>query len=129
MTGVMEQNTAAGVAPRAVRAVRLAIFTSHPIQYQAPLFRALAASGGVEPTVYFGSRHGMDVALDSGFGTAFRWDIPLVEGYEHVFLPNVASDPDVSRFRGVRLSRPEEALARGRHDALLLLGWQTLGHL
>jgi glycosyltransferase involved in cell wall biosynthesis len=119
-----------GHAGREARDVkRLAIFTSHPIQYQAPLFRALAASAGLEPTVYFGSRHGADVAVDAGFGQAFRWDVPLLDGYEHAFLPNTASKPDVSRFNGVRLSHPESALARGHHDALLLLGWQTLAHV
>ena len=110
-------------------AKRLAIFTSHPIQYQAPLFRALAASGVVEPTVYFGSRHGVDVAMDAGFGHAFRWDVPLLDGYEHAFLPNTASAPDVPRFRGVRLSGADAVLARGNHDAVLLLGWQTFAHV
>jgi len=113
-----------GTAPK-----RLAIFTSHPIQYQAPLFRALAASGRVTPTVYFGSRHGVDVALDSGFGTSFRWDVPLLEGYEYVFLPNTARVPNVSAFRGVRLGGVREAITRARHDALLVLGWQTQAHL
>jgi glycosyltransferase involved in cell wall biosynthesis len=117
-------------ATRSARDIkRLAIFTSHPIQYQAPFFRALAASSIVQPTVYFGSRHGADVAMDAGFGQAFRWDIPLLDGYEHAFLPNTASKPDVSRFNGVRLSRPETVLTRGNHDALLLLGWQTLAHV
>ena len=128
MTGVAPHETEP--ASRGARDVkRLAIFTSHPIQYQAPLFRALAASSIVRPTVYFGSRHGADVAMDAGFGQAFRWDIPLLDGYEHEFLPNTASKPDVSRFNGVRLSHPESVLARGNHDALLLLGWQTLAHV
>ena len=108
---------------------RLAIFTSHPIQYQAPLFRALAASEVIEPTIYFGSRHGVDVAMDAGFGQAFRWDVPLLDGYEHSFLPNTARRPDVSRFTGVRLSGVEAVLAGGNHDALLLLGWQTFAHV
>ena len=65
---------------------RLAIFTSHPIQYQAPYFRALAASNRIAPTVFFGSRHGLDQSFDAGFGTSFRWDVPLLDGYDHVFL-------------------------------------------
>ena len=108
---------------------RIAVFTSHPIQYQAPLFRALAESAQVEPTVYFGSRHGVDVAMDSGFGQAFQWDVPLLDGYRHVFLPNTAAAPDVSRFGGVRVTRPEAVLAEARPDALLLLGWQTFAHV
>ncbi|HEX5073251.1 MAG TPA: glycosyltransferase [Gemmatimonadaceae bacterium] len=128
MTGIATRETApAGRRQGGVK--RLAIFTSHPIQYQAPLFRALAASGVVEPTVYFGSRHGVDVTMDTGFGQAFRWDVPLLSGYAHDFLPNTASRPDVSRFRGVRLSGADAVLARGNHDGLLLLGWQTLAHV
>lgn len=127
MTSVAPRETTRASRRRDVK--RLAIFTSHPIQYQAPLFRALAASDVVEPTVYFGSRHGVDVTMDAGFGQAFRWDVPLLDGYEHAFLPNTASKPNVSRFTGVRLSGAEPVLARGNHDALLLLGWQTLAHV
>jgi len=128
MTSVAtRETTPASRRPRGAK--RLAIFTSHPIQYQAPLFRALAASGVIEPTVYFGSRHGVDVTMDTGFGQAFRWDVPLLDGYAHAFLPNTASNPDVSRFRGVRLSGAKAVLARGNHDALLLLGWQTFAHV
>ncbi len=128
MTGVATRE-ATPDSPRPEAVKRLAIFTSHPIQYQAPLFRALAASELIEPTIYFGSRHGVDVAMDAGFGQAFRWDVPLLDGYEHAFLPNTASKPDVSRFTGVRLSGAEAVLARGNHDALLLLGWQTFAHV
>ena len=128
MTVLADPVATSGEPHRTFGVKRLAIFTSHPIQYQAPLFRALAASGHVEPTVYFGSRHGADVAVDPGFGTAFRWDVPLLDGYEHVFLPNTAAKPDVSRFGGIRLSRPDAVLAAGRHDVLLVLGWQTLAH-
>ena len=110
-------------------ALRLAIVTSHPIQYQAPYFRALAASGRITPTVFFGSRHGVDASLDTGFGTTFRWDVPLLDGYDHVFLENVARRPDVSRFTGVQTAGIGRALTSGRFDALLVLGWQTAAHL
>lgn len=127
MTGVATRETTPASLPGSVK--RLAIFTSHPIQYQAPLFRALAASEVIQPTVYFGSRHGLDVSMDAGFGQAFHWDVPLLDGYEHTFLPNAAGKPDVSRFTGVRLSGAEAVLDRGNHDALLLLGWQTFAHV
>ncbi|HUQ80921.1 MAG TPA: glycosyltransferase family 4 protein [Gemmatimonadaceae bacterium] len=129
MSSVAEARALGPDAQSATGVKRLAIFTSHPIQYQAPLFRTLAASERIAPTVFFGSRHGVDVALDSGFGTAFRWDVPLLEGYEHVFLSNTAKDPNVSRFRGVRLGRPDDVLTPERFDALLVLGWQTLAHV
>lgn len=129
MTGVVEASMSSAGPAHGSRAPRLAIFTSHPIQYQAPFFRALAASGRIHPTVYFGSRHGIDIALDRDFGTAFRWDVPLVDGYEHVFLPNAARAPDVSRFGGVRVTDAAQVVARGGHDAVLVLGWQTRAHV
>ena len=129
MISVVDQEAETALPGRAPNAARLAVFTSHPIQYQAPLFRALARSEALEPTVFFGSRHGLDVTMDAGFGHAFQWDVPLLEGYEHAFLSNTAHKPDVSRFNGVRLARPASVLREGRFDALLLLGWQTLAHV
>ncbi len=114
-------------AARAPR--RVAVFTSHPIQYQAPLFRELAARPELDATVFFGSRHGLDDAFDAGFGASFRWDVPLLEGYRSVFLENRARRPDVSSFRGVSVPGIAEHWRPGAFDAALVLGWQTLGHL
>ena len=114
-------------APR--RPPRLAIFTSHPIQYQAPYFRELATRRSLESVVMFGSRHGLDRSLDKGFGTAFSWDIPLLEGYQHRFLENAAATPDVDTFTGTRLADPRAILLESRADALLVLGWQSLAHV
>ena len=129
MIGLAEQAADSPATERSTSHFRLAVFTSHPIQYQAPLFRALSACPNLEPTVFFGSRHGLDVSLDSGFGQAFRWDVPLLDGYAHEFMPNVAAHPDVSRFLGVRVSGATKRLASGGFDALLLLGWQTFAHV
>jgi glycosyltransferase involved in cell wall biosynthesis len=129
MTGAIDVGEPQAADDGLAATKRLAIFTSHPIQYQAPLFRALAATGRVTPTVYFGSRHGVDVALDSGFGTSFQWDVPLLDGYDHAFLSNTARAPNVSAFRGVRLGKLDDVLTPDRHDALLVLGWQTLAHV
>jgi glycosyltransferase involved in cell wall biosynthesis len=108
---------------------RLAIFTTHPIQYQVPFFRALAAHPGLEVTVLFGSRHGLDSSYDRGFGVEFSWDVPLLEGYEHRFLENRARRPDVGSFRGVRVKGARQALEEGGFDGVLVMGWQTVAHL
>ena len=118
---------ASGASP--VAKARLAIFTSHPIQYQAPYFRALADAPDVEPTVFFGSAHGSVAAHDRGFGTSVKWDTPLLEGYRHVMLQNAAVRPDVSRFLGVRLGRGSGIPDLASFDACLVFGWHTLAHL
>lgn len=77
-------------SPRSLRKpeepVRLGAFFSHPIQYYGPLFRRLATRPEVNLTVVFCSDAGVRETRDPGFGVAFKWDIPLLEGYRHEFL-------------------------------------------
>ncbi|MEQ1745278.1 MAG: glycosyltransferase family 4 protein [Saprospiraceae bacterium] len=61
---------------------------SHPIQYFAPLSRFLAESGRFDLTVCYCSRQGLDALPDAGFGQSVQWDVPLLDGYRSVFLPN-----------------------------------------
>ncbi len=80
----------------------LAIITSHPIQYQAPLWRALAAAG-VKFEVWFLTPHAVKPSLDRQFGRTFAWDLDLLSGYPHRFLP-VRDGWRLDRFTGVRLA-------------------------
>jgi glycosyltransferase involved in cell wall biosynthesis len=105
------------------RPARLAVLTSHPIQYQAPLYRLLAAQSDIDLTVFYCSDHGLTPYFDAGFGQAVQWDVPLTEGYHSVFLRNLSPKPDVSRFWGVLNPGIVPALLRGRYDALLVQGW------
>jgi glycosyltransferase involved in cell wall biosynthesis len=101
--------------------MRLAVLTSHPIQYQAPLFRALAQA--VDLTVYFAHEATASDQAAAGFEVAFTWDIDLLAGYRHVFLRNKASRPDPSGFFGCDTPEIATRLAQGRYDALLVSGW------
>ncbi len=66
--------------------LRLAYFVSHPIQYQAPLLRLIAAEPDIELKVFFYSDFSLQAYQDREFGRSIEWDIPLTEGYEHQFL-------------------------------------------
>lgn len=108
----------------------LAIVTSHPIQYQAPLWRALARDGRVPFEVWFLTPHALKPALDPEFGRTFSWDLDLLEGYPHRFL-EIESGWSLDRFDGIRLKNPwgHELRARGA-SALWIEGWRfrTLWH-
>ena len=68
--------------------VRLAYLVSHPIQYQAPLLRRIAREPEIDLTVFFGSDFSVKGYKDEGFGgVGVKWDVPLLEGYRHEFLP------------------------------------------
>jgi glycosyltransferase involved in cell wall biosynthesis len=70
---------------------RLAAVTSHPVQYQAPLFQRLAAHPSVDLTVFYGDDRSVAGDVDDGFGVRVQWDRPLLEGYRSVFLTRNAS--------------------------------------
>jgi glycosyltransferase involved in cell wall biosynthesis len=107
---------------------RLACLVSHPIQYQAPLFRYLAARPGIELTVFFLSDLSVHAYRDSGFGVSVKWDVPLLDGYRHEFLPRVGSGSGLSFWRpwtfGLRAR-----LRRGQFDALWVHGYAHRGCL
>ncbi|HEY2038055.1 MAG TPA: glycosyltransferase family 4 protein [Edaphobacter sp.] len=68
--------------------VRLAYLVSHPIQYQVPLLRRIAKEPDIDLTVFFGSDFSVKGYKDAGFGgVGVKWDVPLLEGYHHEFLP------------------------------------------
>jgi hypothetical protein len=74
---------------------RLAVITSHPIQYFSPLYRRLAQEPAIDLTVYYCSQRGAVEYLDPGFGKRFSWDIPLLDGYHYIFSAgSAASRPD-----------------------------------
>lgn len=72
---------------RLKKKVRLAYLVSHPIQYQAPLLRRIAQEPDIDLTVFFGSDFSIRDYKDKGFGVGLKWDVPLVDGYDHEFLP------------------------------------------
>ncbi|MFO1095502.1 MAG: hypothetical protein U0992_19690 [Planctomycetaceae bacterium] len=57
--------------------LRLGFLTTHPIQYQAPVFRALAQEPDVEFTALFAMLPDAKQQGD-GFGVGFQWDVPLL---------------------------------------------------
>jgi len=63
--------------PRVVK--RLAILSTHPIQYNAPLFRMLHENDGIELQVFF-SKTWDQVKFDPDFQREVVWDIPVSEG-------------------------------------------------
>jgi len=103
--------------------LRVAFVTSHPIQYQAPLFRELARRPGIELTVLFCSRAGLEPTIDPNFGRAIAWDIPLLDGYRHSFLKNRSPRPSPSRATGLVNPGILFALRPRRFDAVIFHGY------
>ncbi len=67
---------------------RVLIVSSHPIQYASAYFREMARQPCLDLRVAYCSLRGAEPALDPGFGTTVQWDVPLLDGYDWVHVPN-----------------------------------------
>jgi glycosyltransferase involved in cell wall biosynthesis len=100
---------------------RLAIVTSHPIQYQGPLFRAMARR--MDVTVLFCCDHGQRPSFDREFNTTFAWSQPITEGYAHEYVPSIHPRPAPYGFFPLTNPGLWTRLTRARFDAVMLVGW------
>jgi glycosyltransferase involved in cell wall biosynthesis len=108
---------------------RLAIISTHPIQYNAPLFKLLASQPGLEVKVFYTLGKNYTDLKDKGFGKTIIWDIPLLDGYEYEFLNNTSATPGTSHFKGVVNPSILEIIKTFKPTALLVYGWSFDSHL
>jgi glycosyltransferase involved in cell wall biosynthesis len=100
--------------------VTVGVVTTHPIQYQVPLFRELDARDDIDVVVYYG-RIPDRKEQGKGFGTSFEWDLPLLQGYSWAVSerqPRQTSGKEVPTFDGF-------ADAYCNVDVMLIHGWNT----
>jgi glycosyltransferase involved in cell wall biosynthesis len=106
---------------------RLAIVTSHVIQYQAPMFQRLAASGEVDLTVFYCDSAGSEVYEDRDMKASLAWDIPLLSGYDHETLRNYSPVGSLNGWGLVNFGLPGR-LIKGRFDAVVFMGWGVVSY-
>lgn len=108
---------------------RLAIITTHPIQYNAPFFKKLAASEGLTLMVFYTWEKGAGVKHDPGFGKKIEWDIPTLEGYSYTFVKNVSKNPGSHHFWGIQNPSLIAEISSFQPDSILVYGWNFHSHL
>jgi glycosyltransferase involved in cell wall biosynthesis len=103
--------------------MRLAYFASHPIQYQAPLLRLIAADPDIDLKVFFYSDFSLRPYKDEGFGRFIEWDVPLTEGYDYHFLQCWGSKEYQSLLKQPIAKDISKQLKQGQFDAVWVHGW------
>ena len=110
--------------------MRIAVVTTHPIQYYAPLFRLLAKEQDIELKVFYTwSQSRQGAKYDQDFGKMIEWDIPLLDGYDYAFVNNVAKDPGVHHFKGIINPDLNPDIKEWDPSFLLIIGWNFRSHL
>jgi hypothetical protein len=81
---------------------KLAIVSTHPIQYNAPFFKSIAESGKIQLKVFYKCDKGVGAKHHLGFGKNILLDIPLLEGYDDTFVKNTSKKPSSGHFFGIQ---------------------------
>lgn len=109
---------------------KLAIITTHPIQYNAPLFALLTERGVLQIKVFYTwGDTVLENKFDPGFGKVINWDIPLLDGYDYSFVKNISKKPGSSHFNGIENPSLVAEIKDWKADALLVYGWSFKSHL
>jgi glycosyltransferase involved in cell wall biosynthesis len=107
---------------------KLAIVSTHPIQYNAPFFALLAKSSHIEPKVFYTWSQGQEKVMDKKFGKDIKWDIPLLEDYQYEFVQNDSDKPDLHSFKGIVNPDLIPLIQSWGADAILVYGWNLSSH-
>jgi glycosyltransferase involved in cell wall biosynthesis len=107
---------------------RIAIVTTHPIQYYAPFFRLLNKEALVLK-VFYTWGDGSIKKFDPDFQKVIQWDIPLLEGYQYQFLTNTSKNPGTHHFRGIITPEAIKEIEAFSPNAILIYGWSWQSHL
>jgi glycosyltransferase involved in cell wall biosynthesis len=103
----------------------LVVLATHPIQYQVPVWQALARDERVPFEVWYVTDRHTRVNHDREFGETFAWDLNMLDGYPHRFL-GAANGATPASFWKCRVT--EDLVLRLRNcgaRALWIQGWQV----
>ncbi|WP_426671938.1 glycosyltransferase family 4 protein [Mucilaginibacter sp. McL0603] len=108
---------------------KLAIITTHPIQYYSPVFKLLQQRQQIEVKIFYTWGEGSMNKYDPGFGKTVQWDVPLLEGYYFEWVTNTSKNPGSHSFNGIVNPDLIRQIKDYGADAILVYGWAYASHL
>lgn len=109
---------------------KIALISSHPIQYNAPLFALMAKEPEIDLMVFYTWGEGaLGPKFDPDFGKEIYWDIPLLDGYKYKFLKNTSKEPGSHHFKGIINPTLNKEIEDWGPDIIWVWGWSFDSHL
>jgi len=108
---------------------KLAIISTHPIQYNAPLFQLLSKRQNIQIKVFYTWSQAQKGFHDPNFNKKIEWDIPLLDSYEYEFVENTSKNPGTKSFKGIQNPNLIKSIKNYQADAILIFGWKFQSHL
>ncbi len=105
----------------------LGVIDTHPVQYRAPVYRALQERLAVPVTAIYGSDFSVAGYRDPEFQASFAWDTDLLSGYTSRFLSRSSRD-DAIRLDRLPTAGIAAALREVAPRAVLVVGYRPAFH-
>ena len=102
------------------RRYRVLLVCAHPVQYASPTFRRMAQHPRLDIHVAYCSLQGADPRFDREFGRNVQWDVPLLDGYPWMHVPNPSPWRGSGGFLGLINPGLWKLTSAGRYDAVVL---------
>ena len=99
------------------RRYRVLAIGTHPVQYMAPLLRRMAQHPQFDLLMAYCTLRGAEAGHDPEFGATVKWDVPLLDGYPWVHVPNRGSGNE--SFFGLNNPGLWPLLRDGNFDAVI----------
>lgn len=104
--------------------------SSHPVQYNAPLFALLAKQTSFELMVFYTwGKEAIGPKYDPDFMRVVNWDIPLLNDYQYTFCENKAKKPGSNHFFGIINPNLIQQITDWGADIIWVWGWGFYSHL
>lgn len=107
--------------------VKVIFIHSHPIQYFAPLYKKVSES--FSSITLFCSGHGLKGEKDREFGVNIKWDIPVLDGYDYLFLKNQSWKKGIYGFWGLMNLSIFPYLLKNKKSLLVVNGWGYFSYI
>src|SRR5580698_5332804 len=109
--------------------MRLAIITTHPIQYYSPVFKLLHARNNINIKVFYTWGELSLKRYDPGFDKKIEWDTPLLDGYPYEWVKNDSKNAGTHHFNGIINPGLTSQVEAWKPDMVLVYGWAFNSHL
>lgn len=102
---------------------RVAWISTHPIQYQIPLYKKLSQCEEIDFTVIYYNDFTARSFKDEEFGIKIKWDTSMLEGYKYIILKNLNNHINKISFWSPIIWGVFSLITKKQFDTIVIQGW------
>ena len=106
------------------------VLTTHPIQYQVPLWKMISKLTNNKIIIYYITKHGVKESFDPEFKISYKWDFDILNGYRYNF--DESAESNIKGFLSNRMKSTKKFINfidKNNISTIIIGGWNVLYYL